>query len=92
MESLKPHSVTKQKLVIFLYPSNPTGKVYRTDELARIGQLCHKYDAIAISDEVYEYHMAEGKTHTSLASLPEMFERTVTLSSVSKTFLPQAGG
>ena len=76
----------KTKLVIFCTPSNPTGKVFNVEELLEIGRLCHQHDAIAISDEVYEYHMGEGKKHISLASLPHMFERTITLSSVSKTF------
>lgn len=77
---------SKTKLVIYCTPSNPTGKVFTRTELEELGGLCRKHDVVAISDEVYEYHLSSGRRHVSLASIPGMFERTITLSSVSKTF------
>lgn len=67
-------------------PHNPTGKVFSREELALIAELCLAHDAIAITDEVYEHLLYEGAKHIALASLPGMAERTVTLSSLGKTF------
>jgi aspartate/methionine/tyrosine aminotransferase len=66
-------------------PHNPTGKVFSRAELELIARLCHEHDAIAITDEVYERLVFTGE-HISLATLPGMWERTVTLSSLGKTF------
>jgi len=74
------------KLIIFCTPSNPTGKVFRRAELEKIAKLCTQHNVIAISDEVYENILADGEENTSMATLDGMFERTITLSSVSKTF------
>ena len=66
-------------------PHNPTGTVFTRDELQRIASLCEQHDAIAIADEVYEHLVYEGE-HTPIATLPGMAERTVTLSSLGKSF------
>lgn len=76
----------KTKLILFCTPSNPTGKVFTKDELNLISKQCLKHNVLAISDEVYEYHLASGKKHVSIASLPGMFKQSLTLSSVSKCF------
>ncbi len=77
---------SKTKAIIVNTPNNPTGKVFTRDELSRIGALCQKYDCLAITDEIYEYILYAGAEHVSLASLPGMADRTVTISGHSKTF------
>jgi N-succinyldiaminopimelate aminotransferase len=66
-------------------PHNPTGKVFGPEELATIAELCCARDILAVTDEVYEHLVFEG-THTPLAGLPGMGERTVSISSGGKTF------
>ena len=73
------------KLIVINTPHNPTGRVYRRSELEAVAGLCRRHDLVAISDEVYEHMVYEGE-HMSLAALPGMWERTVTLSSLGKTF------
>jgi aspartate/methionine/tyrosine aminotransferase len=67
-------------------PHNPTGKVFTRGELELIAELCQRHDALALCDEVYEWIVFDGLSHQRLASLPGMWERTVTLSSAGKTF------
>ncbi len=76
----------KTKAVIVNTPNNPTGKVFTRDELSVIAGLCREFDAYALSDEIYEYIQYTGRPHVSIASLPGMAERTVTISGLSKTF------
>jgi N-succinyldiaminopimelate aminotransferase len=76
----------KTRAIIINTPHNPTGKVYSRDELELIAELCKRHDAIAITDEVYEHLTFDGNKHTYLAALPGMRDRTVTISSASKTF------
>ena len=71
--------------VIVNTPHNPTGKVFSQHELQRIAELCVQWDAVAFTDEIYEHLVYEGQ-HISLATLPGMAERTVTISGLSKTF------
>ena len=84
-EELRQAFSPKTRAIIVNTPHNPTGKVYDRAELELIASLCIEHDALAITDEVYERLIFEGK-HIRLASLPSMFERTVTLSSLGKTF------
>jgi N-succinyldiaminopimelate aminotransferase len=76
----------RTKAIFLNTPHNPTGKVFAADELALIAELCHEHDAIAVCDEVYAELVFEGASHRHLGSLPGMWERTVTISSVGKTF------
>jgi aspartate/methionine/tyrosine aminotransferase len=76
----------RTKAIIVNTPHNPTGKVYRRAELEHIASLCLRYDVIAITDEVYEHLLFDDNQHISLATLPGMRERTVTLNSTGKTF------
>ena len=73
------------KAVIINTPANPSGKVFTRDELAEIGELCHRHGVWVITDEIYEFITFGGHRHVSLASLPGMFERTVTIAGFSKT-------
>ncbi len=72
--------------IVLCNPSNPCGKVFTYDELKIIADLCKKYDAYVITDEVYEHIVYEPYKHIYMASLPGMFERTISCSSLSKTY------
>lgn len=74
------------KAILICNPSNPSGKVFSRDELKLIADLCIKYDVYAIMDEVYEHIIYDGYHHTYMNSLPGMWERTVSCSSLSKTY------
>lgn len=76
----------RTKAIVINTPNNPTGKVFARAELERIGELCRRFDCLAITDEIYEYILYDGAEHVSMASLPGMAERTVTISGHSKTF------
>ncbi len=85
-DELRAAFTRKTKAILLNTPHNPTGRVYTREELQMIADLCIEHDVIAISDEVYE-HLTFGDTrHIPIASLPGMFERTVTVSSLGKTF------
>jgi aminotransferase len=75
----------KTKAIVINTPNNPTGKVFTRAELEFIAKLCRKWNTLAITDEVYEHILYEG-THVSMATLDGMAERTITTSSLSKTF------
>ncbi len=74
------------KALILCNPSNPCGKVFTYDELKFIADLAEKYDAFVITDEVYEHIVYAPNRHIYFASLPGMWERTVSCSSLSKTY------
>ena len=76
----------KPKALILCNPSNPSGKVFTRDELQVIADLAEKYDAFVITDEVYEHIIYEPYHHTYFASLPNMWKRTISCSSLSKTY------
>lgn len=75
----------KTRAIIINTPNNPTGKVFSQQELEFIAELCQKWDVIAITDEIYEHMVYEGE-HIHLATLPGMYERTITISGLSKTY------
>lgn len=75
----------RTRAILINTPHNPTGKVFGREELEFIAALCRERDLIAVTDEVYEHLVFEGE-HVRLATLPGMAERTITLSSVGKTF------
>jgi aminotransferase len=76
---------SKTRAIILNTPNNPTGKVFTAEELAGIAELCQRHGAYAITDEIYEHIVYEGR-HIPIATLPGMAERTVTISGASKTF------
>ncbi|XP_068662093.1 uncharacterized protein [Aristolochia californica] len=86
IEKLKKSFTARTKAVILNSPHNPTGKVFTEDELKAIAGVCCSMDCLAITDEVYEYITFDMKKHVTLASLPEMQDRTIITSSLSKTF------
>lgn len=74
------------KAIIVCNPSNPCGKVFTREELEGIGRLAVQYDAFVVTDEVYEHLVYEPYRHIYMASLPGMYEHTITCNSLSKTF------
>lgn len=77
---------SRTRAILINTPHNPTGRVFTRDELSFIAELCQKWDVLAITDEIYEYMVYDGRKHLSIATLPGMFERTITISGLSKTF------
>lgn len=76
----------KTRAIIVNTPNNPTGKVYTREELQLIADLCIKHDVLAVTDEIYEHILYDGRKHISIATLPGMAERTITISGMSKTY------
>jgi len=76
----------RTRAVLINTPHNPTGRVFAREVLALVAELCIEHDCIAIADEVYEELVFDGHQHISIATLPGMSDRTITLSSLGKTF------
>jgi len=76
----------RTKAIILNTPNNPTGKVFDRQELETIAALCRKWDAIAISDEIYEHIIYDGHRHIPIATIDGMADRTVTINGLSKTY------
>ena len=74
------------KAIIVCNPSNPCGKVFTREELMAIGELALKYDAFVVTDEVYEHMVYAPNKHVCMASLPGMYDHTITCNSLSKTY------
>ena len=74
------------KAIVVCNPNNPTGTVSTPEELDHIAALCRKWDAIAITDEIYEHILYDGRKHVALATLDGMKERTITIGGMSKTY------
>lgn len=85
-EELASKFTPRTKAIVINTPNNPLGKVYTTEELQVIADLCVKHDVVCISDEVYEWLTYDGAKHVKIASLPGMWERTVTIGSAGKSF------
>ncbi|MGN6753735.1 MAG: pyridoxal phosphate-dependent aminotransferase [Intrasporangium sp.] len=84
--SLRAAFSAKTRLVLLNTPHNPTGKVFTRAELELIASLAQEHDAWVVTDEVYEHLVFDGLEHIPMATLPDMFERTITISSAGKTF------
>tara|TARA_B100000035_G_scaffold12934_1_gene10692 strand:+ start:3445 stop:4629 length:1185 start_codon:yes stop_codon:yes gene_type:complete len=85
-EQLENSINSKTKLVMFNSPNNPSGTIYTENELRALGKVLEKYPNIYIlSDEIYE-HINYGTPHFSIASIPELYERTITVNGVAKAF------
>src|ERR1700734_2733866 len=76
----------KTKAIILNTPNNPTGKVFERAELEHIRDQCQKWNAFAITDEIYEHMLYDGAKHISLATLDGMHDRTITINALSKTY------
>jgi aminotransferase len=76
----------RTKAIVLCNPNNPTGTVFTRPELEQVAALCRKWDVIAITDEIYEHILYDGRPHVALASLDGMRERSVTIGGMSKTY------
>ncbi|KAM8888194.1 kynurenine--oxoglutarate transaminase 3-like isoform 1-T2 [Synchiropus picturatus] len=85
-DELASKFTSKTKAILINTPNNPIGKVFTRDELQVIADLCIKHDTLCFSDEVYEWMTYKGQQHVKIATLPGMWDRTVTVGSAGKTF------
>jgi aminotransferase len=85
LERLESAFSDRTRAIILNTPNNPTGRVFTREELEGVAELCRRYDAYAVTDEVYEHILFDGE-HIPVATLPEMRERTITISGASKTY------
>lgn len=83
---LKDRSSFPLRAIVVCTPANPTGKVFSREELQAVADVCHEFDLLCISDEVYEHYVIGNREHRSMAAVPGMFERTITVNSFSKSW------
>ena len=84
-DELRAAVTPRTRAIVVNSPHNPTGKVFRRDELELIATLCQEHDLLALTDDIYEHIVYEGE-HIPLATLPGMADRTVSIDSMSKTY------
>jgi aspartate/methionine/tyrosine aminotransferase len=85
-EALKAAFAKRPKVVVVNTPGNPTGRIFSKDTLRLIADLCEAHGTLAVTDEIYEHMVYDGKHHTSLATIGDMHDRTVTIGGFSKTY------
>jgi aminotransferase len=76
----------RTKAIILNSPNNPTGRVFNRSELELIAELCQEFDALAITDEIYEHIVYDGASHIPILTLPGMRDRAILVNSMSKTY------
>jgi len=86
LTDLEQAVTSRTTAIVVNTPGNPSGKVFTRVELERIAELADRHDLFVLTDEIYEYFLFDGREHVSLASLPGMAERTITIGGYSKTF------
>jgi aminotransferase len=85
-EAVERAVTPRTKAIIVNSPGNPSGKVFSKDELEVVADMARTHDLLVLTDEIYEYFLYDGCRHVSMASLPGMAERTITIGGYSKTF------
>jgi len=85
-DELRRAFTPRTRAIILNSPHNPTGKVFERAELEQIAALCQEFDALAITDEIYEHILYDGARHIPIATLPGMKQRTLIVNSMSKTY------
>jgi aspartate/methionine/tyrosine aminotransferase len=85
-DKLRTAFAQQPRAIILNTPHNPTGKVFSRETMELITQLCIEHDTIAITDEIYEHIIYDGRQHIPIATLPGMAERTITTSGITKTY------
>jgi aspartate/methionine/tyrosine aminotransferase len=85
-DELRRAFTSRTKAIIINTPNNPTGKVFTRRELAYIAELCQEFNALAITDEIYEHIVYDGVEHIPMLTLPGMRDRTILVNSLSKTY------
>jgi L-glutamine---4-(methylsulfanyl)-2-oxobutanoate aminotransferase len=86
VEELRRAFSPRTRAIIVNTPNNPCGKVFTRSELEQIGALCQEFDCLCITDEIYEHILYGDREHVPMATLPGMYDRTITISGLSKTF------
>ena len=86
LEKLEAAITNKTKLLILCTPGNPTGTMMDEESLRKLAEICCRHDILVLADEAYEQVLYDGNKHISIASLPGMWERTITVQSFSKTY------
>lgn len=86
MNGLEEVVTARTKAIIVNSPGNPSGKVFSRTELEALAEFACRHDLFVLTDEIYEYFLYDGRQHVSMAALPNMAERTVTIGGYSKTF------
>jgi len=76
----------RTRAIVVNSPGNPSGKVFSRKELEGIAEIAKRHDLFVLTDEIYEYFLYDGREHISIATLPDMAERTITIGGYSKTF------
>jgi aminotransferase len=85
-ERLRAAVSPRTRAIVFNSPNNPSGKVFSRAELEVIADVCRRHDLLAITDEIYEHIVYDGEVHVPIATLPDMAERTITISGISKSY------
>ena len=83
---LKNRQASSLRAIILCNPVNPSGKVFSKNELEAIAAVCQEFDLLCVADEVYEHYVVGSQPHVSIATLPGMWERTITVNSFSKSW------
>jgi aspartate aminotransferase len=83
---IEQHITAKTKAIVIVNPCNPTARVYTREELQELGELCRKHNLLVLADEVYENITFDGHQHVSIASLPGMAERTISMYAFTKAY------
>ncbi len=86
LEKLEAAITDKTKLLVLCTPGNPTGTMMDEESLRKLAEICCRHDILVLADEAYEQVLYDGNNHISIASLPGMWERTITVQSFSKTY------
>lgn len=86
LDAIEEAITSRTRLFLLNSPNNPTGVVWSGEELARLAQIVERYNLVVLADEAYEHLWFDGHPHIPFASLPGMFDRTVTIGSAGKTF------
>jgi aminotransferase len=86
IQELERAITPKTKALVVNTPGNPSGKVFTRKELEQIAEIACRHDLMVITDEIYEYFVFDGREHISVATLPKMADRTITIGGYSKTF------
>lgn len=86
LQALRAAVTDQTRLIIINSPHNPTGRVFTRQEYLGIAEICHTHGLLAVTDEIYEYLVFDGREHISMAALPGMQDRTVTISGLGKSY------
>ena len=86
LDEMEKRITERTKMLILCTPANPTGTMMSHENLQKLSEICIKHDLLVISDEAYERVVYDNNEHISIASLPGMWERTITIHSFSKSF------